>query len=46
MLHVEFCVAGTGITNLKCIVLPPGNNIEAITLEVTVKTIPLACIYF
>ncbi|KAH1099392.1 hypothetical protein GYH30_034849 [Glycine max] len=30
----------TGIANLECVVLPPGNSIEAIPLEATVKTIP------
>jgi len=39
-LHVEFCVAGTGITNLECVVLPPGSSNEAIPLEATVKTMP------
>jgi len=39
-LHVEFCVAGTGIANLECVVLPPGSNNDAIPLEATVKTIP------
>ncbi|KAG5010346.1 hypothetical protein JHK82_018989 [Glycine max] len=30
----------TGIANLECVVLPPGNSIEAIPLEATIKTIP------
>ncbi|KAG5035612.1 hypothetical protein JHK87_010522 [Glycine soja] len=30
----------TGIANLECTVLPPGNSIEAIPLEATVKTMP------
>jgi len=24
ILHVEFCVAGTGIANLECVIWPPG----------------------
>jgi len=39
-LHVEFCVADTGISNLECVVLPPGNSNEEIPLEVIVQTIP------
>ncbi|KAG5028377.1 hypothetical protein JHK87_011891 [Glycine soja] len=36
----ERFILGTGIANLECAVLPPGNSIEAIPLEATVKTIP------
>jgi len=39
-LHVEFCIVGTGIANLKCVVLPPGSSNEAIPLKATVKTMP------
>ncbi|KAL5133806.1 hypothetical protein HKD37_03G007079 [Glycine soja] len=37
---LNFCVAGTGIANLECVVLPPGNSNDAIPLEATVQTIP------
>ncbi|KAG4994405.1 hypothetical protein JHK84_031369 [Glycine max] len=40
ILHVGFCVAGTGIANLECVVLPPGSNNDAIPLEAIVKKIP------
>jgi hypothetical protein len=38
MLQVELWVAGTGIANFKCAVLPTGSNKEAIPLEATVRT--------
>jgi len=39
MLHIECSSVGTGILNLECAVLPPGNSREAIPLEATVSTI-------
>jgi len=39
MLHIECSSVGTGILNLECVVLPPGNSSEAIPFEATVSTI-------
>ncbi|KAG5032304.1 hypothetical protein JHK82_015882 [Glycine max] len=36
----DIFILGTGMTNLECVVLPPGNNNEAILLEATIKTMP------
>ncbi|KAL5162109.1 hypothetical protein HKD37_07G019280 [Glycine soja] len=38
MLHVELAVAGTGMTNFECTVLPPDSKREAIPLEATINT--------
>ena len=40
-LHVESLVIFSGITNLECVVRPPGNKRDAIPLDATVKTSPL-----
>ena len=39
MLQIECSSVGTGILNLECVVLPPGNSREAIPLEAIVSTI-------
>jgi len=39
MLQIEFSSVGTGILNLECVVLPPDNSRETISLEATVSTI-------
>ncbi|KAL5153939.1 hypothetical protein HKD37_19G053404 [Glycine soja] len=39
-LQYYFSSVDTGMTNLKCVVLPPGSSNNAIPLEATVKTIP------
>ncbi|KAG4975529.1 hypothetical protein JHK86_035003 [Glycine max] len=35
---------GTGIFNFECVVLPPGNNKEAMPLEATIITILLSAL--
>jgi len=39
MLQIEFSMVGIGILNFECVVLPPGNNKDAIPLDATVNTI-------
>ena len=38
ILQTEVSSVGTGILNFECVVLPPGNNRDAIPLDATVKT--------
>ncbi|KAG5110848.1 hypothetical protein JHK82_040071 [Glycine max] len=42
ILHVESSKIGTEILNFECVVLPPGNNKEAMPLEATIITILLS----
>ncbi|KAG4947606.1 hypothetical protein JHK87_043613 [Glycine soja] len=39
ILHVAFCVAGTGIANLECVILPSDSSNDAISLEAIVTKI-------